>query len=94
MAIVDESVFAVMEQDPGFAKLYFMLQKELLEPKYQIKGFTLPEVLTPTQDPQLRATQDHAARAAWAPLPASAMTMNVNSRPIKVETAQQDRAPG
>ena len=94
VAIVDESVFAVMEQDPGFAKLYFLLQKELLEPKYQIKGFTLPEVLSPSQDQQLRATQDAAARAAWAPLPPSSITMNVNSRPVKVETAQKDRRTG
>lgn len=94
VAIVDESVFAVMEQDPGFAKLYFLLQKELLEPKYQIKGFTLPEVLTPTVDSQLRATQDTAVRAAWAPLPASAMTMKVNSRPEKVQTAQKNRVTG
>jgi len=94
VAIVDESVFAVMEQDPGFAKLYFLLQGELLEPKYQIKGWTIPEILTPTQDTQLRATQDQAARAAWAPLPASAMTMNVNSRPIKVQDAQRGRSTG
>jgi len=94
VAIVDESVFAVMEQDPGFAKLYFLLQKELLEPKYQIKGFSLPEVLTPTQDTQLRTTQDQAARAAWAPLPAGAMTMNVNSRPQKVQAAQEGRVAG
>ena len=39
------SVFALAEQDPGFAKLYFLLQQELLEPKYQVKGFTLPEVV-------------------------------------------------
>jgi MFS family permease len=87
-------VFAVMEQDPGFAKLYFLLQQELLDPKYQVKGFTLPEVLTPTQDSQLRATQDTAVRAAWAPLPPDAMTINVNSRTIKVQAAQQGRQVG
>jgi len=94
VAIVDESVFAVMEQDPGFAKLYFMLQKELLEPKYQIKGWTIPEILTPTQDVQLRATQDNAARAAWASLQPGALPMNVNSRPIKVKAADQQRETG
>jgi hypothetical protein len=94
VAIVDESVFAVMEQDPGFAKLYFLLQEELLEPKYQIKGFTIPDVLEPTQDVQLATIQDQAARAAWAPLPPSAMAMNVNSRPIKVQAAEQGRRNG
>lgn len=94
VAVVDESVFAVMEQDPGFAKLYFLLQKELLEPKYQIKGFTLPEVLTKTQDVQLLATQDRAARAAWAPLPAGALPLNVNSRPLKIQAAEANRNSG
>jgi len=94
IAIVDESVFAVMEQDPGFAKLYFLLQKELLEPKYQVKGFTLPEVFTSTEDLPLRNIQDSAARAAWAPLPAGAMAMSINSRPPKIEAAQFARAKG
>jgi len=94
IAIVDESVFAVMEQDPGFAKLYFLLQKELLEPKYQIKGFTLPEVFTTTEEMPLRNIQDSAARAAWAPLPAGAMAMQVNSRPLKIEAARSARTKG
>jgi hypothetical protein len=34
---VDESVFALQRQDPGFAKLYFLLEQELLEPFYQVK---------------------------------------------------------
>ncbi|MGB5060781.1 MAG: MG2 domain-containing protein, partial [Candidatus Promineifilaceae bacterium] len=32
LAVVDEAVFALAEQDPGFAKLYFMLEQELLQP--------------------------------------------------------------
>ena len=31
VSIVDESVFALGEQEAGFARLYFLLQKELLE---------------------------------------------------------------
>ena len=41
LAIVDESVFALAEQDPGFAKLYFLLEQELLQPKYDLHGFSL-----------------------------------------------------
>nr|MBA3534587.1 hypothetical protein [Ardenticatenales bacterium] len=46
LAIVDESVFALAEQDPGFAKLYFMLEAELLQPKYDLHGFSIPDLLT------------------------------------------------
>ena len=94
VAVVDESVFAVMEQDPGFARLYFLLQKELLEPKYQIKGFTLPEVLTSTVDSALRTVQDQAARAAWAGAGAGAPPLQVDSRPLKIEAARLLRLVG
>ncbi len=94
VAIVDESVFAVMEQDPGFARLYFLLQKELLEPRYQVKGFTVPEVLTRTEDIELQLAQDRAARAAWAPVPAGGLTLAANSRPSKVEAAARARRVG
>ncbi len=46
LAIVDESVFALAEQDPGFAKLYFMLEQELLEPKFELHGFSIPEMIS------------------------------------------------
>ncbi|HFD40715.1 MAG TPA: hypothetical protein ENJ31_12810, partial [Anaerolineae bacterium] len=42
LAVVDESVFALQEQDPGFAKLYFLLEKELLEPKFDLHGWSFP----------------------------------------------------
>ena len=61
MAVVDESVFALQRQDPGFAKLYFMLEQELMEPFYQIKGFELPAAIPP-DDAEIRETQDSAAR--------------------------------
>ncbi|MEZ4710556.1 MAG: alpha-2-macroglobulin family protein [Caldilineaceae bacterium] len=39
ISIVDESVFALGAQDPGFARTYFLLKREMLEPRYQIDGF-------------------------------------------------------
>jgi len=94
VSIVDESVFAVMEQDPGFAKLYFLLQKELLEPRYKVAGFTLPEVLTDTERSDLQVTRDRAARAAWAPVPPAALAMKIDSRPLKLEAAAAVRKSG
>lgn len=84
LAIVDESVFALQRQDPGFAKLYFLLEAELMEPFYQIKGFELPSAYTPDQGP-LRLAQDTSARAAWADAPTAGLGMQVNSRPEKIQ---------
>ncbi|HHW86092.1 MAG TPA: hypothetical protein GX400_07775 [Chloroflexi bacterium] len=39
VAIVDESVFSVQEQEPGFARTYFLLERELQEPRYEIHDF-------------------------------------------------------
>jgi len=40
ISIVDESVFAIGTQDPGFARTYFLLDRELQEPRYEIHDFT------------------------------------------------------
>lgn len=38
--IVDEAVFALSELQPGLEKVFFMLEKEILTPQYQIRGIT------------------------------------------------------
>lgn len=43
--IVDESLFALAERKPGFEKLYFLLEEELLEPKYEIHGIEFSEIV-------------------------------------------------
>jgi hypothetical protein len=40
LAIVDESVFSVAAQEPGFARTYFLLERELQEPRFEIHDFT------------------------------------------------------
>jgi hypothetical protein len=92
VAIVDESVFALQRQDPGFAKLYFLLEQELLEPFYQVKGFELPAAIPPDQQ-QIRLAQDEAAKATWAGAPGSNVGPTSNSRHEKmsqVRTAQRE----
>jgi len=39
VAIVDEAVFAVSELHPGLEKVYFMLEEEIMKPRYEIHGF-------------------------------------------------------
>ncbi|MBN1246870.1 MAG: hypothetical protein JXC32_04390 [Anaerolineae bacterium] len=74
LAVVDEAVFALAEQDPGFAKLYFMLEQELLEPKFELHGFSIPDMLrdpcvegdTEACPTPLRQAQNSAGKAALA----------------------------
>ncbi|MGL4651563.1 MAG: MG2 domain-containing protein, partial [Caldilineaceae bacterium] len=39
VSIVDESVYALGESDPGFVRSYFLLAREMQEPRYGIEGF-------------------------------------------------------
>ncbi|MGO8671280.1 MAG: alpha-2-macroglobulin family protein [Capsulimonadaceae bacterium] len=40
LAIVDESVFALSELQPGLEKVYFALERDLMEPRYEIHGLS------------------------------------------------------
>jgi hypothetical protein len=93
VAIVDESVFALQRQDPGFAKLYFMLEQELLEPFYQMKGFELPTTISPDQQ-QIRQAQDQTAKAAWTGIPIASAVAPINSRQEKLDEVSSAQREG
>ncbi len=45
--VVDESVYALQDMQPGLEKVYFTLAKELAEPKYGIKyGTAMPQLIS------------------------------------------------
>ena len=52
VAIVDESVFALSELQPGLEKIYFTLEKELMQPRYEIHGLT-PIGIYQERDPKI-----------------------------------------
>ncbi len=93
LAVVDEAVFALAEQDPGFAKLYFMLEQELLQPKYELHGFSVPDLMLdqPVEDPILRQAQEGAAQASLAEAAPQniAFSLNANSRDDNIARASQ-----
>ncbi len=74
LAIVDESVFALSELQPGLEKLYFTLEKELMEPKYEIHGLTPSAVVldqpTPSHPVLADAERQRAAAMLLAAVPA------------------------
>jgi uncharacterized protein YfaS (alpha-2-macroglobulin family) len=98
MAVVDEAVFALAEQDPGFAKLYFLLEQELLQPKYELHGFSplqalsFPHVVGGNPE-ALSAAQQIAARASLAQsTPGSDFSLSANTHnAVMQRVADQQR---
>ena len=61
LQIVDEAVFALAEQKPGFAKVFFYLEQEVMKPRYEIHSVSMPSLLTSAD-----ATRNLAGRALFA----------------------------
>ncbi len=83
LAIVDELVFALAEQDPGFAKLYFLLEQELLTPRYDLHGFSVPDLVSGvpvSSQPFVTAIEDAAQASLAASIPTgNAFSLQANS---------------
>jgi len=45
VTIVDEAVFALQDMRPGLERVYFRLEEELLEPRYNVYGWSMESVL-------------------------------------------------
>ena len=52
LQIVDEAVFALAEKQPGFAKVFFYLEQELMKPRYEIHSLSMPSVVETGPAPQ------------------------------------------
>lgn len=68
LSIVDESVFAIGTQDPGFARTYFLLDRELQESRYEIYDFTplSGDDPSPYDQPSASAAQQRALAGFFA----------------------------
>jgi len=96
VTIVDESVFALQEMQPGLERIYFALEKELLQPRYEIHGFTTEGVIRgklPFEAPQ-PAEQEQARQRAATVLFAAAQardpyTLTINTYDQRVEEAME-----
>jgi len=65
LQVVDEAVFALAEKQPGFAKVFFYLEQEVLKPRYEIHSFGMPDVVAPVEESQVEQ-RDRAARALFS----------------------------
>ena len=43
LQVVDEAVFALAEKQPGFAKVFFYLEQEVMKPRYEIHSIGMPD---------------------------------------------------
>ncbi|MBZ5532364.1 MAG: carboxypeptidase regulatory-like domain-containing protein [Acidobacteriia bacterium] len=65
LQVVDEAVFALAEKQPGFAKVFFYLEQEVLKPRYEIHSIGMSEIVEPVE--KEKADQhDRAARALFS----------------------------
>jgi uncharacterized protein YfaS (alpha-2-macroglobulin family) len=65
LEVVDQAVFALAERQPGFAKVFFYLEQELLRPHYEIHSLSSDEIVEPRQgeEPDQR---DQVARVLFS----------------------------
>jgi alpha-2-macroglobulin-like protein len=68
--VVDEAVFALAEKQPGFAKVFFYLEQEVMRPRYEIHGIDMAGVVTaggrPLPDGRGSVSGVRAGRALFA----------------------------
>ena len=68
LQVVDEAVFALAEKQPGFAKVFFYLEQEVMKPRYEIHSISMPDVVeqpTETSDDE-KEQHNLAARALFS----------------------------
>ena len=65
LQVVDEAVFALAEKQPGFAKVFFYLEQEVMKPRYEIHSIGMPEIVEPAEESQSEQ-RDRAARALFS----------------------------
>ena len=63
LQVIDEAVFALAEKQPGFAKVFFYLEQQVMQPRYEIHSLSMESVVEPVDSSQ---QQDLAARALFA----------------------------
>ncbi len=65
LQVVDEAVFALAEKQPGFAKVFFYLEQEVMKPRYEIHSIGMPEIVEPVEESKVEQ-RNRAARALFS----------------------------
>ncbi len=70
--IVDEAVFALQEMQPGMEKVYFYLEEQLRQPRYEIHGFSPEEIVHGSSLDDSDAARERAVGMMFATLSTAA----------------------
>lgn len=94
LSAVDEAVFALQEMRPGLERVFFMLQEELLKPRYEIHASVPPATLASQPPPEARPRIDEAAgvvlsAASGGTLPARARSQTFAQRQVAFDAASR-----
>jgi hypothetical protein len=90
LEVVDQAVFALAEKQPGFAKIFFYLEQELMKPHYEIHSLSSTQVIEPTED-ESDESHDRAARALFAAAETvAAHTLEAEAGRVLPETEKAD----
>jgi len=65
LQVVDEAVFALAEKQPGFARVFFYFEQEVMKPRYEIHSIGMPDIVEPMDDSQTEQ-KNRAARALFS----------------------------
>ena len=65
LQVVDEAVFALAEKQPGFAKVFFYLEQEVMKPRYEIHSIGMTEIVESVEQSKVEQ-KDRAARALFS----------------------------
>ncbi len=65
LQVVDEAVFSLAEKQPGFAKVFFYLEQEVMKPRYEIHSIGMPQIVEPVEESKVQQ-RDRAARALFS----------------------------
>ncbi|OQX56322.1 MAG: hypothetical protein B5M53_02065 [Candidatus Cloacimonas sp. 4484_209] len=66
ISIVDKSVFALTEMQPGLEKVYFTLEKELMHPKYEIHNLSPKDIVMSGSKQPIDKIKEKAAKVLFA----------------------------
>jgi len=96
VVIVDEAVYALQEMQPGLAEIYFTLERELMEPRYEIHGLRPAGVVRGELPIEKKAgaahagLQQEAARVLFAAVDRpERFSMRVNTYQQRVEQMRE-----
>ena len=65
LQVVDEAVFALAEKQPGFAKVFFYLEQEVMKPRYEIHSIGMAEIVERVEESKTEQ-RNRAARALFS----------------------------